>query len=71
MTTAAFDLHRRPFERMLNDLAIEAPSVTVDAESALTVGYLRRLTEPPGNQTLAEGLASGLKIAAAALGELP
>lgn len=65
-SVAAF--HRRRFQRMLADLAFEPGSLVPDPEQALVDDATRRrLTPPLNNQTLAEGLTSAVKLAAALL----
>ena len=60
--------HRPRFERMLRDLRLEPGSVLPDGDLALVDDITRRrLTPPLNNQTLAEGLASAVKIAAVLL----
>lgn len=57
--------HRPRFERMLRDLRLDPGSVLPDGELALVDDLTRRrLTPPLNNQTLVEGLASAVKIAA-------
>ena len=64
--------HRPRFERMLADLQLDPGSVLPDSEQALTDDMSRRrLTPPLNNQTLAEGLASAIKIAAELLKDQP
>lgn len=59
-------MHERRFRRMLNDLNIDPGGVLVDRELALwDVVKDRRLSPPLNNQTLAEGLASALRLALA------
>lgn len=60
--------HRPRFERMLRDLRLDPGSLLPDAEMALVDDISRRrLTPPLNNQTLAEGLASAVKLAAVLL----
>lgn len=60
--------HRPRFERMLADLQLEPSAVLADHEHALLDDATRRrLTPPLHNQTLAEGLASAVKLAAVLL----
>ncbi len=69
-TVIAF--HRPRFERMLRDLRLDPGSVLPDGELALVDDITRcRLTPPLNNQTLAEGLASAVKLAAVLLEDLP
>ncbi|MDF2982712.1 MAG: hypothetical protein K0Q69_2484 [Devosia sp.] len=64
--------HRPRFERMLRDLSLDPGSVLPDGELALVDDITRRrLTPPLNNQTLAEGLASAVKLAAVLLEDLP
>lgn len=63
-------IHRARFERMVRDLGIDPGAVLVDRDMALwDVPGDRRLTPPLNNQTLAEGLASAVTIAALVLGD--
>lgn len=62
---AVLAFHQPRFLRMLNDLGLEPGSVLPTAEHALYDDIGRRaLTPPLGNQTLCEGLASAIKLAA-------
>lgn len=64
--------HRPRFERMLMDLQLEPGSVLPDHDLALVDDITRRrLTPPLNNRTLAEGLASAIKIAAELLRDQP
>lgn len=64
--------HRPRFDRMLADLQLDPGSVLPDTEQALVDDLTRRrLTPPLNNQTLAEGLASAIKIAAELLRDQP
>jgi hypothetical protein len=57
---------------MLRDLRLDPGSVLPDGELALVDDITRRrLTPPLNNQTLAEGLASAVKLAAVLLEDLP
>lgn len=68
MLTAAF--HRRRFQRMLQDLGIDPPSLLVEPDGTIIDdSQRRRLTPPLGNQTLAEGIVSAIKLAALAARE--
>ncbi len=72
MSPEVHALHARRFERMLTDLDIDPAGMIADSETALTVAFGRRLSPALGNQTLAEGLCSAVKLAGAAMrGELP
>ena len=72
MSPAVLAFHRRRFERMLSDLAIEPGSLLTDREQALfDDAARRRLTPPLNNQTLAEGLTSAVKLAALLLDNTP
>lgn len=65
LRTEVLAFHRPRFERMLADLGLEPGAVLPDREHALVDDAThRRLTPPLGNQTLAEGLASSIKLAA-------
>jgi hypothetical protein len=60
------DLHSRRFRRMLQDLALDPGALIVDRDHALWDAVTdRRVTIPLRNQTLAEGLVSAIKLAAA------
>lgn len=64
MITRAF--HVKRFRRMLVDLNIDPASLVRDADGAIRdESLLKALTPPLGNQTLAEGLISAVKLAAA------
>lgn len=64
--------HRPRFERMLRDLRIDPGSVLPDGDMALVDDITRRrLTPPLNNQTLVEGLASAVKLAALLLEDVP
>jgi hypothetical protein len=68
MSPSVLAFHRRRLERMLRDLAFEPGSLVPDFEQALVDDATRRrLTPPLNNQSLAEGLTSAVKIAAALL----
>ena len=70
--TRLLAFHRPRFERMLADLRLDPGSVLPDTEQALVDDLTRRrLTPPLNNQTLAEGLASAIKIAAELLKDQP
>jgi hypothetical protein len=64
--------HRPRFERMLRDLRLDPGSVLPDGDMALVDDIThRRLTPPLDNQTLVEGLASAVKLAALLLEDVP
>ncbi len=64
--------HRPRFERMLRDLRLDPGSVLPDGDMALVDDIThRRLTPPLNNQTLVEGLASAVKLAALLLEDVP
>lgn len=57
---------------MLRDLRIDPGSVLPDGDMALVDDITRRrLTPPLNNQTLVEGLASAVKLAALLLEDVP
>lgn len=66
MSPSVKAFHRRRYERMLRDLAFDPGSLVPDLEQALVDDATRRrLTPALNNQTLAEGLISAVKLAAA------
>ncbi|MBI4921874.1 MAG: hypothetical protein HY834_09000 [Devosia nanyangense] len=71
MSPSVHLFHSLRLKRMLADLQLEPGSVTADAEFAVVDDLSRRrLTPPLNNQTLAEGLVSAIKLAAAGLESL-
>jgi hypothetical protein len=70
MTGETTRFHRERLARMLRDLEVSPASLFADRELAIVDDASgRRLTAPLGNQTLAEGLISAVKLAAAGLRE--
>lgn len=68
MSPDTFRLHAGRVERLLSDLQLEPGGLMAGQGFSLVDTVTgRRLTPPLHNQTLAEGLASALKIAAAAV----
>ncbi len=66
MTEVTF--HRRRLARMLADLGIDPRSLVRSRDGAIRDESQRKaLTPPLGNQTLAEGLISAVKLAAMTL----
>lgn len=70
MSPAVAQFHRQRLERMLADLALDPRALLPAPDGALLDDLSgRRLTPALHNQTLAEGLVSAVKLAAANLGD--